>query len=106
MISDTRFARSLDHRPDLLARLLDQQPAARLGPLVDEHDVGPELRGRGRGAEPAAPPPTTSTSACRRRYSVRHSRSGCSSASRPSPAAWRSTFSYSGHSRRGRMNVL
>ena len=28
---------------------------------------------------PAAPPPTTSTSAWRRRYSVRHSRSGCSS---------------------------
>ena len=36
---------------------------------------------------PAAPPPTTSTSAWRRRYSVRHSRSCWSLRTRPSPAA-------------------
>ena len=47
----TCLARSLNHRPDLLARLLDQQAAAGLWPLVDQHDVGAELRGRGRGAD-------------------------------------------------------
>ena len=53
----------------------------------------PARRRRSRADSPAAPPPTTSTSAWRRRYSVRHSRSGWLLRSFPSPAAWRSTFS-------------
>ena len=101
-----RGARLLRQLARMLLPALGEQTAARLGALVRQHDVGAQLAAAIAADSPAAPPPTTRTSACRRRYSVRHSRSGCDLRSLPSPAAARSTFSYSGQKRRGRMKVL
>ena len=74
---DPGLARVGDERGQALAVGLDQLLAAGLGALVGEHDVGAQAAAAIAAFRPAIPPPTTSTSAWRRRYSVRHSRSGC-----------------------------
>ncbi len=91
---DAGLARPLGQLARVLVAALGEQPAARLGSLVAEHDVG-ALLGRGhRGAQPGGaaaddqhvgvaaavlgPPLALGLAAC---------------AIRPRPAAWRSTFS-------------
>ena len=63
------------------------------GPSSASTTSAPSSAAAAAAFSPAAPPPITRMSVWRRRYSVRHSRSGCDLRSFPSPAAWRSTFS-------------
>jgi len=57
------------------------------GPSSTSTTSAPKSAARSAAAMPATPPPITSTSAWRRRYSVCHSRSACFFGSLPRPAA-------------------
>ena len=89
-----------------LVAAFGQRAPAGLGALVGQHDVGAGLGGGDRGAQPGEP------AADDEHVGVAAAVLGAPLAlvlearSFPRPAAWRSTFSYSGHSRRGRMKVL